>query len=136
MRWWISRSAASMSAETSACNRSTGDTASTGFTTSATLIWGAASCRSRLRLRDYAIYPCQGNHGKAAAAMREVLKLNNPVDLSYAEAVLKDAGIASVVFDDQMSVMDGSMVILPRRLMVADEDMEAAKSLLKDALNP
>ena len=68
--------------------------------------------------------------------MREVLKSNNPVDLSYAEAVLKDAGIASVVFDDQMSVMDGSMVILPCRLMVADEDMEAAKSLLYDALDP
>ncbi|HVP86008.1 MAG TPA: DUF2007 domain-containing protein [Rhizomicrobium sp.] len=66
--------------------------------------------------------------------MREVLKSNNPVDLSYAEAVLKDAGIPSVVFDDHMSVMDGSMVILPRRLMVADEDAEAAKALLKDAL--
>jgi hypothetical protein len=68
--------------------------------------------------------------------MREVLKSNNPVDLSYAEAVLKDAGIGCVVFDDQMSVMDGSMVILPRRLMVADDDLEEAKALLKDALNP
>ena len=68
--------------------------------------------------------------------MREVLKSNNPVDLSYAEAVLKDAGIDSVVFDDHMSVMDGSMVILPRRLMVADEDLEPAKALLKDALKP
>ena len=68
--------------------------------------------------------------------MREILKSNNPVDLSYAQAVLKDAGIGSVVFDDQMSVMDGSMVILPRRLMIADDDLEAAKSLLRDALNP
>ena len=68
--------------------------------------------------------------------MREILKSNNPVDLSYAQAVLKDAGIGSVVFDDQMSVMDGSMVILPRRLMVADGDFEEAKALLKDALNP
>lgn len=68
--------------------------------------------------------------------MREVLKSNNPVDLSYAEAVLKDAGIECVVFDDQMSVMDGSMVILPRRLMVADDDLDEAKALLKDALNP
>ena len=66
--------------------------------------------------------------------MREVLKSNNPVDLSYAEAVLKDAGIPCTVFDDHMSVMDGSMVILPRRLMVADEDAEAALSLLNDAL--
>jgi hypothetical protein len=68
--------------------------------------------------------------------MREVLKSNNPVDLSYAEAVLKDAGIDSVVFDDQMSVMDGSMVILPRRLMVANEDESRARALLEDALKP
>ena len=68
--------------------------------------------------------------------MREILKSNNPVDLSYAQAVLKDAGIGSVVFDDQMSVMDGSMVILPRRLMVTNDDAEEAKALLKDALRP
>jgi len=66
--------------------------------------------------------------------MREVLKSNNPVDLSYAEAVLKDAGIQSVVFDDQMSVMDGSMVILPRRLMVSNDDEHRARALLADAL--
>jgi hypothetical protein len=66
--------------------------------------------------------------------MREVMKTNNPVDLSYAEAVLKDAGIDCVVFDDQMSVMDGSMVILPRRLMVANEDAARAMALLADAL--
>lgn len=66
--------------------------------------------------------------------MREILKSNNPVDLSYAEAVLKDAGIPSVVFDDQMSVMDGSMVILPRRLMVSNEDEHRARALLNDAL--
>lgn len=66
--------------------------------------------------------------------MREVLKSNNPVELSYAEAVLRNAGIESIVFDDHMSVMDGSMVILPRRLMVADGDARAALALLKDAL--
>ena len=66
--------------------------------------------------------------------MREVLKSNNPVDLSFAEAVLKDAGIDSVVFDENMSVMDGSMVILPRRLMVSDDDGPRAEQLLRDAL--
>ena len=35
--------------------------------------------------------------------MRPVLKTNNPVQLSFAEAVLKDAGIAAFVFDAQMS---------------------------------
>jgi hypothetical protein len=66
--------------------------------------------------------------------MREVLKSNNPVELSFAEAVLKAAGIDSVVFDTNMSVLDGSMVILPRRLMVSDDDADRAVALLRDAL--
>jgi hypothetical protein len=67
--------------------------------------------------------------------MREVLKSNNPVELNFAEVVLKDAGIPSVVLDTHMSIMDGSMVILPRRLMVADEHEDRAKTILKDALS-
>jgi hypothetical protein len=66
--------------------------------------------------------------------MREVLKTNNPVELNFAEVVLTDAGIESVVFDTHMSILDGSMVILPRRLMVADEDADRASALLADAL--
>ena len=66
--------------------------------------------------------------------MREILKTNNPVELNYAEVVLADAGIRSVVFDGHMSVMDGSMVILPRRLMVADADAENASAILREAL--
>lgn len=65
--------------------------------------------------------------------MREILKTNNPVELSFACAVLKDAGIEAVIFDTNMSVMDGSMVILPQRLMVADADEHRAQALLKDA---
>jgi hypothetical protein len=67
--------------------------------------------------------------------MREILKTNNPVELNFAEAVLKDAGIASVELDTHMSIMDGSMVIIPRRLMVADADEPRARALLHDALS-
>jgi hypothetical protein len=66
--------------------------------------------------------------------MREVLKTNNAVELNYAEVVLADAGIESVVFDGHMSIMDGSMVIIPRRLMVADDDADRAVRILRDAL--
>ncbi|MBS0278420.1 MAG: DUF2007 domain-containing protein [Proteobacteria bacterium] len=65
--------------------------------------------------------------------MREILKTNNPVELNFAQAVLKDAGIETVVFDTNMSVLDGSMVILPQRLMVANEDEAEALAILKDA---
>lgn len=66
--------------------------------------------------------------------MREVLKSNNPVELNFAEVLLKEAGIDVVSFDDHMSILDGSMVILPRRLMVGDEDLSRALAILKDGL--
>ena len=66
--------------------------------------------------------------------MREILKSNNVVELNFAEVILRDAGIPSVVLDSHMSVMDGSMVILPRRLMVSNEDEARAQAILKDAL--
>ncbi|MBU6299254.1 MAG: DUF2007 domain-containing protein [Alphaproteobacteria bacterium] len=66
--------------------------------------------------------------------MRAVLKTNNPVQLSFAEVLLMDAGIRAVVFDGEMSVMDGSLGVLPRRLMVADEDFDRAMAVLRDGM--
>lgn len=66
--------------------------------------------------------------------MRLVLKSNNPVVLSYATHVLKESGIEALVFDTHASIMDGSMAMLPRRLMVADEDFNRAVSLLREAV--
>lgn len=66
--------------------------------------------------------------------MRAVLKTNNPVQLDFAQALLRDAGIGAVVFDNDMSIMDGSLGILPRRLMVTDEDFTRAQGILRDEL--
>jgi len=66
--------------------------------------------------------------------MRPVLKTIDPVTLSYAVHVLEEAGIETVVFDENASVMDGSMGFLPRRLMVLDEDFAQAQRLLKAAV--
>ncbi|HXC56438.1 MAG TPA: DUF2007 domain-containing protein [Rhizomicrobium sp.] len=66
--------------------------------------------------------------------MRPVLKTNNPVLLSFAQSVLSEAQIQSVVFDENASVMDGSLGILPRRLMVADDDFERGLALLKEGV--
>ena len=63
--------------------------------------------------------------------MREVLRTNDPVLLNFAQALLADAGIAAIVFDDHMSVMEGSLGVLPRRLMVTDDDAERAETLLR-----
>ncbi len=66
--------------------------------------------------------------------MRLLLQTNNAVQLNFAEAILRDAGIESFLFDEQMSVMEGSLGVLPRRLMVADEDFARAEVLLQDGL--
>lgn len=66
--------------------------------------------------------------------MRDVLRTNDAVLLNFAEALLADAGIPAVVFDTHMSIMDGSLGVLPRRLMVSEEDYTRAKSVLAGAL--
>ena len=66
--------------------------------------------------------------------MRPVLKTNNPVTLSYASHVLEEAGIQCVIFDENASVMDGSMGFLPRRLMVLDEEFARADRLLREVI--
>jgi hypothetical protein len=66
--------------------------------------------------------------------MRDVLKTNNAVLLNFAEALLADAGIQAVVFDTHMSILDGSLGVLPRRLMVPEEDYVRAKTVLAGAL--
>ncbi len=66
--------------------------------------------------------------------MKELFRTNNAVYLSFAQAVLKDAGIDTLLFDAHMSVMDGSIGALPRRLMVVyDEQLERARRILADA---
>jgi len=69
--------------------------------------------------------------------MFEVLRTNDPVLLSYASSVLNDAGIMSFTADNNMSIMDGSLIAIPRRLMVATEDGETARKLVDEAIaNP
>ncbi|MDW3206976.1 MAG: DUF2007 domain-containing protein [Alphaproteobacteria bacterium] len=64
--------------------------------------------------------------------MKELLRTNDPVRLSFIGSVLRDSGIESVVFDEHTSVLEGSIGILPRRLMVLDEDYDAARRLLRE----
>nr|WP_243850669.1 DUF2007 domain-containing protein [Rhizomicrobium electricum] len=68
------------------------------------------------------------------SAVKTILKTNNPVLLNYAVVLLKDAGIEAGVFDESMSILDGSMVIIPRRLMVSEDDEERAREILRDGV--
>lgn len=67
--------------------------------------------------------------------MIEVLATNDPVKLSYAEAVLRDAGVEAFVLDAETSAtFGGSLPWVKRRILVRDEDAERAASLLVEAL--
>ena len=57
----------------------------------------------------------------------------NPATLSFAQALLKDAEIESFLFDMNASVMDGSTILVRRRLMIIDEDEEEAREILEAA---
>ncbi len=70
--------------------------------------------------------------------MRELLRSNDLVYLSWAQAILAGADIPYLLLDDHISGVEGSIGAIPRRLMVEDDRLEAARRLLdqaKDALD-
>jgi hypothetical protein len=65
--------------------------------------------------------------------MKDVLRTNDPVEISWAQSVLEEAGVAALLFDGHTSIIEGSIGAIPRRLMVDDEDYERARGLLERA---
>lgn len=65
--------------------------------------------------------------------MKELLRTNDRVFLSWVQALLRSEEIEPFVLDANMSVLEGSANAIPVRLMVADEDIDGARRLLTDA---
>ena len=87
------------------------------------------------RSRKVAITEVHGfrTHWETDRAMKELLRSNDPVKLSWCQAMLADAGIEAMVMDQHMSVLEGSIGALQRRLMVLEEDHDAARRILAEA---
>ena len=64
--------------------------------------------------------------------MKEVLRTTDPLLIARAADLLEAEGIRAFVLDQHMSVLEGSLGILPRRLMVADRDLFMARAILRD----
>ncbi|MCF8483882.1 MAG: DUF2007 domain-containing protein [Rhodobacteraceae bacterium] len=64
--------------------------------------------------------------------MKELLRTNDLTVIAYAQALLQGEGIATFEMDVHMSILDGSLGILPRRLMVRDQDHFMASVVLRD----
>jgi len=64
--------------------------------------------------------------------MKELLRSNDPTVIAYATALLEGESIQSFLMDVHMSVLEGSIGILPRRLLVSDRDHFRAMAILRD----
>ena len=65
--------------------------------------------------------------------MEEIIRTNDMVLISFIEALFKDANIEYFVADTNVSVLEGSIGILPRRIMVSTDDVAQARRLVRDA---
>ncbi|WOI56372.1 DUF2007 domain-containing protein [Palleronia sp. LCG004] len=64
--------------------------------------------------------------------MKELMRSSDPTNIAFAKALLSGEGIEWFELDVHMSVLEGSIGILPRRLMVADRDHFRAEAVLVD----
>jgi hypothetical protein len=65
--------------------------------------------------------------------MVELLRSNDPVLISFTTSLLTDAKISHMVADSHMSVIDGSIPVVANRVLVTEDQYEAARELLVDA---
>ena len=65
--------------------------------------------------------------------MDELLRTNDPVLISFVDALLSDARIHHLVVDQNMSVLEGSLGVLPQRVLVDRDRLEDARLLVTDA---
>ncbi|MGD8355756.1 MAG: DUF2007 domain-containing protein [Methyloceanibacter sp.] len=65
--------------------------------------------------------------------MKELIRSTDPVLISFVSALLKEAGIVFTVLDTNMSVMEGSIGVLPQRILVDGESVSRARAMLTEA---
>ncbi|MGD9503026.1 MAG: DUF2007 domain-containing protein [Methyloceanibacter sp.] len=65
--------------------------------------------------------------------MKELLRSNDPVLLSYVSALLDEESIDFIVADLNMSVLEGSLGFLPRRVLVESDRLAQARRILREA---
>lgn len=65
--------------------------------------------------------------------MRELLRTNDMVLVSAVTALLDGANIHHLLLDNNMSIVEGSLGVIPRRILVHEDDNRAARRLLTEA---
>ena len=65
--------------------------------------------------------------------MEELVRTNDLVLISFIDALLREAGIQPLVVDQNMSVIEGSVGVLPRRVLVPEDVVHKARQILTSA---
>ena len=65
--------------------------------------------------------------------VRELVRTTDPVLISAIEALLNGARIKHMIVDQNMSIMEGSIGIFPRRILVDEDQFHGARRLLQEA---
>jgi Putative prokaryotic signal transducing protein len=77
------------------------------------------------------VAPCRAGEGDIR--LRELVRTNDIVLVSAVGALLDGANIHHLVLDQNMSIIEGSLGVLPRRILVHEEDNREARQILADA---
>jgi len=64
--------------------------------------------------------------------MKELLRSTDPTVMAFASALLEGEDIDCFQMDVNMSVLEGGIGIFPRRMMVRDDDFDAALRVMRD----
>ena len=65
--------------------------------------------------------------------MKELLRSNDLVEISWVMALLSDAHIPARILDSNSSVIEGSIGAIPRWIVVDDEHLVEARRMLIEA---
>ena len=65
--------------------------------------------------------------------MKELVRTNNPVLISFVESLLKELEVRYFIADQAISAAEGSIGMFPRRILVLPEHFDKARALLIDA---
>jgi len=74
-----------------------------------------------------------GNRLRNGFSVRELMRTNDVVLVSAVGALLDGANIHHLVLDQNMSILEGSVGVIPRRILVHEDDVAEARKLLADA---
>lgn len=70
---------------------------------------------------------------RGGARLRELVRTNDVVLISAIGALMDGAQIHYLVMDQNMSILEGSVGVIPRRVLVHPDDLSSARQVLTDA---